>query len=167
MPWRAEPITPDHIGAMADQSGLHCARPPSHLAAMTADVSIFAALFAGVISFLSPCVLPLVPPYLVYLAGTSLERLAEAEPTPRVRRETIFAALLVRGGVFDRFRGAGCRRQRGRRGVALLFERARDGGGRVHHHHGPAFPRHHADRNPQPAGARSTCKSRSACGAPM
>ena len=43
---------------------------------MTADVSIFAALFAGVISFLSPCVLPLVPPYLVYLAGTSLERLA-------------------------------------------------------------------------------------------
>ena len=38
---------------------------------MTADVSIAAALFAGVLSFLSPCVLPLVPPYLVYLAGTS------------------------------------------------------------------------------------------------
>ena len=36
---------------------------------MTADVSIFAALLAGVLSFLSPCVLPLVPPYLVYLAG--------------------------------------------------------------------------------------------------
>ena len=40
-------------------------------------------------SFLSPCVLPLVPPYLVYLAGTSLERLAEAEPEPRVRRDTV------------------------------------------------------------------------------
>ena len=65
---------------------------------MTADVSIFAALFAGVISFLSPCVLPLVPPYLVYLAGTSLERLAEAEPPPRVRRETILAALLFVAG---------------------------------------------------------------------
>ena len=47
---------------------------------MAADVTIFAALLAGLVSFLSPCVLPLVPPYLVYLAGTSLERLAEAEP---------------------------------------------------------------------------------------
>jgi cytochrome c-type biogenesis protein len=65
---------------------------------MTADVSIFAALFAGIISFLSPCVLPLVPPYLVYLAGTSLERLADAEPTPRVRRETFLAAALFVAG---------------------------------------------------------------------
>ena len=38
--------------------------------------------------------LPLVPPYLVYLTGTSLERLADAEAEPRVRRETIAAALL-------------------------------------------------------------------------
>jgi cytochrome c-type biogenesis protein len=65
---------------------------------MAADVSVFAALFAGVISFLSPCVLPLVPPYLVYLAGTSLERLAGAEPSPRVRRETFLAALLFVAG---------------------------------------------------------------------
>jgi len=61
---------------------------------MTPDVSLFAALFAGLISFLSPCVLPLVPPYLVYMAGTSLERLADREPEPRVKRETIFAACL-------------------------------------------------------------------------
>jgi len=61
---------------------------------MAADVSIFAALFAGLISFLSPCVLPLVPPYIAYLAGASLERLAEAEPEPRLRRDTIVAALL-------------------------------------------------------------------------
>src|SRR5947207_1925388 len=61
---------------------------------MTPDVPILAALFAGLISFLSPCVLPLVPPYMAYLAGASLERLAEAEPEPRVRRETIVAALL-------------------------------------------------------------------------
>jgi cytochrome c-type biogenesis protein len=65
---------------------------------MAADVSVFAALFAGVISFLSPCVLPLVPPYLVYLAGTSLERLAGAEPSPRVRRETFLAAVLFVAG---------------------------------------------------------------------
>ena len=47
---------------------------------MAADVSLLAALIAGVVSFLSPCVLPLVPPYLVYLAGSSLERLADDDP---------------------------------------------------------------------------------------
>ena len=56
---------------------------------MAADVTIYAALIAGLVSFLSPCVLPLVPPYLVYLAGTSLERLAEAAPPPRVRRDAV------------------------------------------------------------------------------
>ena len=65
---------------------------------MAADVSIFAALLAGLVSFLSPCVLPLVPPYLVYLAGTSLERLAEAEPAPRVKRDTVVAAVLFVAG---------------------------------------------------------------------
>ena len=61
---------------------------------MNGDVTILAALIAGLVSFLSPCVLPLVPPYLVYLAGTSLERLADREPEPRVKRETVLAAAL-------------------------------------------------------------------------
>jgi cytochrome c-type biogenesis protein len=61
---------------------------------MNSDVTILAALIAGLVSFLSPCVLPLVPPYLVYLAGTSLERFADKEPEPRVKRETATAALL-------------------------------------------------------------------------
>ena len=58
------------------------------------DVTFAAALVAGIVSFLSPCVLPLVPPYLVYLTGTSLEHLAEGEPAPRVKRETVGAAML-------------------------------------------------------------------------
>jgi cytochrome c-type biogenesis protein len=58
------------------------------------QVTVAAAFGAGLLSFLSPCVLPLVPPYLVYMAGTSLERLADAEPEPRVRREAVAAALL-------------------------------------------------------------------------
>jgi cytochrome c-type biogenesis protein len=65
---------------------------------MSADVTIAAALFAGLLSFLSPCVLPLVPPYLVYLAGASLERFADAEPERQVRRETVLAALLFVAG---------------------------------------------------------------------
>ena len=40
---------------------------------MNGEVTFLAALAAGLVSFLSPCVLPLVPPYLVFLAGTSLE----------------------------------------------------------------------------------------------
>ena len=65
---------------------------------MASDVTIAAALAAGTLSFFSPCVLPLVPPYLVYLAGTSLERLADAEPAPAVKRDTIVAALLFVAG---------------------------------------------------------------------
>jgi len=65
---------------------------------MTADVTILAALLAGLVSFLSPCVLPLVPPYVVYLSGVSLERLADGEREPRARQETVAAAALFVGG---------------------------------------------------------------------
>jgi cytochrome c-type biogenesis protein len=65
---------------------------------MASNVTIAAALTAGTLSFLSPCVLPLVPPYLVYLAGTSLERLADAEPAAAVKRDTVIASLLFVAG---------------------------------------------------------------------
>ncbi|MFY9684792.1 MAG: cytochrome c biogenesis protein CcdA [Pseudolabrys sp.] len=61
---------------------------------MHADVTYLAALIAGLVSFLSPCVLPLVPPYLVFLAGTSLERFTEKKVEQRVKRETVAAAAL-------------------------------------------------------------------------
>ena len=38
-----------------------------------AEISLFSALIAGALSFLSPCVLPLVPPYLCYMAGISVD----------------------------------------------------------------------------------------------
>ncbi|EKF17541.1 cytochrome c biogenesis CcdA family protein [Nitratireductor pacificus] len=40
---------------------------------MAVDVGYLSALGAGALSFLSPCVLPLVPPYLCYMAGVSVE----------------------------------------------------------------------------------------------
>jgi len=70
----------------------------AHEGHMGADVSFLAAFVAGILSFLSPCVLPLVPPYLVYLAGTSLERLADAEPKRLVWRDTLLASLLFVAG---------------------------------------------------------------------
>ena len=73
-----------------------------HQGAMTPDVTYLAALLAGLVSFLSPCVLPLVPPYLVYLAGTSLERIADGEPKTSSMtgsmRDTVLAALLFVAG---------------------------------------------------------------------
>jgi cytochrome c-type biogenesis protein len=57
------------------------------------DVTFPAAAAAGLISFLSPCVLPLAPPYLCYLAGASLEDLVE-EGEARARRNAVVAAVL-------------------------------------------------------------------------
>jgi cytochrome c-type biogenesis protein len=46
------------------------------------DVTYFGALFAGLLSFLSPCVLPLVPPYLCFLGGTTFDQLTGEDETP-------------------------------------------------------------------------------------
>jgi cytochrome c-type biogenesis protein len=61
---------------------------------MIQNVSIPAALIAGLISFLSPCVLPLVPPYLVYLTGATIEHVANDEPAVSSRRAVMISALL-------------------------------------------------------------------------
>src|SRR6202042_2541991 len=61
------------------------------------DISYPAAMGAGLLSFLSPCVLPLAPPYLCYLAGTSLEALA-VEGEAAARRDTGFRAVLFVAG---------------------------------------------------------------------
>ena len=58
------------------------------------DVSIPAALIAGLISFLSPCVLPLVPPYLIYLTGATIEHVANDEGKASSRRAVMIAAVM-------------------------------------------------------------------------
>lgn len=60
-----------------------------------ADISFLSALLAGALSFLSPCVLPLVPPYLCYMAGISVEQFREGgETAPAARRAVMLSALL-------------------------------------------------------------------------
>ncbi len=49
---------------------------------MNGELTIVAVFMAGILSFLSPCVLPLVPPYLCFLAGASLEELTEVARGP-------------------------------------------------------------------------------------
>ena len=57
------------------------------------NITLFAAFFAGLLSFISPCVLPLIPVYLGYLSGSTI---TGDEPPPR--RLVFSHALLFDGG---------------------------------------------------------------------
>lgn len=57
---------------------------------MTTDVSLVAAFLAGLVSFLSPCVLPLVPGYLSMLSGIGMEQLRQGQ---QPRRSLFLSAL--------------------------------------------------------------------------
>ncbi|HKK28377.1 MAG TPA: cytochrome c biogenesis protein CcdA [Gemmatimonadota bacterium] len=59
-------------------------------------IGVFVAFLAGVLSFLSPCVLPLVPSYLSFVAGVGLEELEEGGREAR-RTVLLHATLFVLG----------------------------------------------------------------------
>jgi len=61
---------------------------------MVIDVTHGGAVLAGLVSFLSPCVLPLVPPYLCYMAGVSLDQLT-ADGEERVARRTVMLSAVA------------------------------------------------------------------------
>jgi cytochrome c-type biogenesis protein len=60
---------------------------------MAIDVTHGGALLAGLVSFLSPCVLPLVPPYLCYMAGVSLDQLTGNADETVARRTVLLSAI--------------------------------------------------------------------------
>ncbi|GAA0770433.1 cytochrome c biogenesis protein CcdA [Roseibium denhamense] len=62
---------------------------------MVQDVTLIGALLAGVLSFVSPCVLPLVPPYLGYLAGMSLDQMTGSEGDRETASRRVFFSALV------------------------------------------------------------------------
>ena len=57
--------------------------------------AVIVAFFAGVISFMSPCVLPIVPPYLAYMSGISL-----GDVTKKDNANSVFWAALFLFWVF-------------------------------------------------------------------
>lgn len=64
------------------------------------DITVAGALVAGLLSFLSPCVLPIVPFYLSYLAGVGVGNLADDTPIPPgTQKRAILAAILFACGV--------------------------------------------------------------------
>jgi len=59
------------------------------------DVSLFAAFGAGILSFVSPCVLPLVPGYISYVSGVSFDQMQAADAASRsaTRRQMLITSL--------------------------------------------------------------------------
>jgi cytochrome c-type biogenesis protein len=57
------------------------------------QISGMIAFSAGLLSFASPCVLPLVPSYITYITGVSFKELKDAEARSKLRWTTIFHSL--------------------------------------------------------------------------
>ena len=63
------------------------------------DIGIWTAFIGGLLSFLSPCVLPLAPPYLAYLAGTTLDQVTDDSVDDKVARRVQIASLFFVAGL--------------------------------------------------------------------
>ncbi len=57
------------------------------------NISLLVAFTAGLISFLSPCILPLIPSYMAFITGVSLEELSEHENLKKVRMTVVLNSL--------------------------------------------------------------------------
>ena len=59
---------------------------------LLADPTFSAALIAGILSFFSPCVIPLIPSYFCFITGLSLDELTSASK-PAIRRKIITSTV--------------------------------------------------------------------------
>ncbi len=71
------------------------------------EVSVGAAFLAGLLSFVSPCVLPIVPPYLCYLAGVSFDQLKGESIEAGTSRRIILSSIAFVLGFTTVFVGLG------------------------------------------------------------
>ncbi|MGH7231360.1 MAG: cytochrome c biogenesis CcdA family protein [Nitrospiraceae bacterium] len=62
------------------------------------QTSLMAAFLAGLLSFVSPCVLPLVPSYLTYITGLSFDQLTNVGTRDRLRKTIVVNSLLFIAG---------------------------------------------------------------------
>ena len=61
------------------------------------SISLPFAFLAGLVSFLSPCVLPVVPTYVTYVSGLTLDELAEDGPAGARRKAVLHSSLFILG----------------------------------------------------------------------
>jgi len=62
------------------------------------DVNVFVAFAAGIFSFLSPCVLPLVPSYISFISGVSLEDMRHDKTLKRMRARVVLNSIAFIAG---------------------------------------------------------------------
>jgi cytochrome c-type biogenesis protein len=62
------------------------------------DVNVFVAFAAGIFSFLSPCVLPLIPSYISFISGVSLEDMRHDQTLKRVRARVVLNSIAFIAG---------------------------------------------------------------------
>ena len=62
------------------------------------DITFLGAFIAGLLSFLSPCVLPLIPSFITYITGLSFTDLQAEHPSRSVRYQTVIHTLLFIAG---------------------------------------------------------------------
>jgi cytochrome c-type biogenesis protein len=62
------------------------------------QISFVAAFSAGLLSFVSPCVLPLVPSYISYITGLSIEQLTDVSERMKFKRAIVLNSLLFIAG---------------------------------------------------------------------
>ena len=62
------------------------------------NISLVAAFSAGLLSFVSPCVLPLVPSYISYITGLSIEQLTDSTVRSKFKKAIVVNALLFIAG---------------------------------------------------------------------
>lgn len=68
------------------------------------DVTIWGAFVGGLIVFFSPCILPIVPFYLGYMAGSGMAALnAEGQLPPDIRRRAILSSVMFSAGIITVF----------------------------------------------------------------
>ena len=58
------------------------------------NVNVIVALFAGLITFLSPCILPVIPSYLAFITGISIEEISFEKNLRRARKRVLINSLL-------------------------------------------------------------------------
>lgn len=59
------------------------------------DITYAGALVAGLLSFVSPCVLPLVPPYLCFLGGVTMQQLTDSDSAEAIAARRVWVAAIA------------------------------------------------------------------------
>lgn len=62
------------------------------------QVTVITALLGGLLAFVSPCILPILPGYLSFITGISLDELSSHEKTGQITRQALKQSLLFVAG---------------------------------------------------------------------